>query len=394
MRAALIGVGGYGAWHLQEMAKAESMGKLHLVAVADLHDEADPVRVSLQEKNVRWYTDYRRLLAAEKDLDLVVICSPLHWHERMAQAALEETRARILLEKPAFPTIQQLRRMMALDRDRRVRVGFQMIHWPQIIAMKRLLRGQKIERVIVSAGQPRNISYFQRNNWAGRMVDDGEPVFDGVATNAAAHLVHLAFFLADSRPQEFALPVLVQAELYRAHAIESYDFAWLRADTENAAEIQIAVAHSVAEETPFTLRVETSDGHLVLDRESRRISGAGLIETPQSYEYPVNMELYRALLQGDGFDVTPTRLEDTLGYSLLTSGSLISSGGSRVIPQSFVSTDGGFLDVAGLTEYLRAFPERPGPPSLACLPWARRGQPFNPRNLTAVDVATCEERRP
>jgi hypothetical protein len=247
--------------------------------------------------------------------------------------------------------------------------------------MKSLLKGQQIKRVMVSSGMARDVRYYQRNSWAGRMNLDGEPVFDGVATNAAAHLVHLALFLADPKPGRFAMPDLVEGEFYRANSIESYDFAWLRALAGTGTEIQVAAAHCV-EDVPFVVRVETTQGVLSLGDDGKLLSGPAFLAEPIRFEdHDRDFDLYETmLLEEREYALSPTTLVDTTGYSLLTCGGLLSSDGIHPIPANFVSSRGDFSEVKGLKEFLQSFPIEPCPPSQK-FSWGRRGRTVSAKSI-------------
>ena len=107
---------------------------------------------------------------------------------------------------------------------------------------------------------PRSDRYYQRTNWAGKLVLGGEPVFDGPATNGLAHLVHNIMFLAGSEAVGSAVPIEVEGELYRARPIESYDVACLRGKFACGIDFSLAVTHSTKEPLPFKIEVRGTRG--------------------------------------------------------------------------------------------------------------------------------------
>jgi len=386
-RIALIGVGGHAAQHLATIRHLEKSGRVRLVAVADPFLERLPeVFESLVAAGVRCHRTHEDLLGAESGLDEVVISTPISLHEEMTRDVLARTGAGILLEKPAVPTIQQLDKLIALDSSSRVRVGFQMIHWPTVQFMKRLLcegGAGTLRRIVVSAGWPRGSRYYRRASWAGKMVCNGAPVFDGPATNALAHILHNAMFFADSSPRSFASPEVVRGEFYRCRKIESYDFAWMQADL-GGVEFSAALAHCVREKVPYRMRLDTDRGSLFFSEEAPHISNTLGLETELNYTRSVvKNELYDAFL-GEGN--RPTTLVDARGYTVLNCGALVSSGHIRDIPSSEVVCDGENEDVIGLHAYLSAFLEKPLPPSAAGFSWGTASQPVDCRALRSVDL--------
>jgi hypothetical protein len=56
----------------------------------------------------------------------------------------------------------------------------------------------------------------------------GLGIFDSPANNATAHFLHNMFYLLGATRETSAAPAVVQAELYRANAIENFDTAAIR----------------------------------------------------------------------------------------------------------------------------------------------------------------------
>lgn len=383
----LIGVGGFGASHLETIRALEETGEVCLAAVADpFVENLAQQHARLTATGIRWHRDYYDLLRGE-ELDGIVISTPIPLHDEMLSEALRRTTAKILLEKPALPVIQQLDRQIAQDSARRVRVGFQMIHWPVIRSIKHLLaegRAGKVRRITVSAGWPRGASYYGRAGWAGRMTWEGNPVFDGPATNAMAHLLHNVMFFAGEGERSFAVPRTVEAQLYRARQIESYDAAWIRADL-GGVEFHAALAHCVKGSVPYRLRIDTDRGSLSLHQEGLRIAGDWELE-PGPIDAPTDMiAMYRACFWNDPAGL-PSLLEDCRGYTLLTSAAFLSSGGIHGVPESSVTRGGEYDDVKGLADYLRAFPDDPKPPGEAGFFWAAKSREVECGKIARVDL--------
>ncbi|GAF69868.1 unnamed protein product, partial [marine sediment metagenome] len=96
---------------------------------------------------------------------------------------------------------------------------------------------------------PRRRSYYTRNDWAGRLrADDGSWVLDSPINNATAHFLHNMLFVTGPTPQSSAVPVEVQAELYRAKPIESFDTGAIRVRLDGGAEALLLTTHSTREE--------------------------------------------------------------------------------------------------------------------------------------------------
>jgi myo-inositol 2-dehydrogenase / D-chiro-inositol 1-dehydrogenase len=104
LTVAAIGVGGRGAAIGQQAAK---LGQL--VACCDVHRaNAERFAEGIKKRGgeCRVYTDYRELLAQEKDLDAVTIGTPDHWHVKIAIEALQAGK-HVYSEKPLTLSIEE-----------------------------------------------------------------------------------------------------------------------------------------------------------------------------------------------------------------------------------------------------------------------------------------------
>src|SRR5438105_3535962 len=218
VRFGLIGVGGIGAYHLAGIEECERAGDARLVAIADpTMDRFPEVKAKLDERGVRRHMNYTNMLREEKELDAVTIATPIPFHLEMARASLERGLF-VNLEKPPVPLIQQLDALIEADKNNHVAVGFQMIASEVVQRMKQLIVEGKlgdINDIRAAACWPRTDSYYNRAGWSGKMTLRGEPVFDGPATNALAHLIHNIMFLASPQRYGFDAPIEMQGELYR-----------------------------------------------------------------------------------------------------------------------------------------------------------------------------------
>jgi hypothetical protein len=113
---------------------------------------------------------------------------------------------------------------------------------------------------------PRGERYFRRNRWAGRLkTDDGEPVFDGPMNNATAHYLHNMLYVHGPTRETSATPAWVEAELYRANDIESYDTAALRCQTDAGAELLFYTTHAARHRVGPVCRFEFERGTVEYD---------------------------------------------------------------------------------------------------------------------------------
>jgi predicted dehydrogenase len=139
-RVGLIGAGWYGKsdlWRLIQVAPVEVVS----ICDPDKNMLAEALEIASQrqksKKTPRSYSDYRKMLA-EKDLDLVLIGSPDHWHALHMIAAVE-SGADVYVQKPISTDVLEGEAMVAAARkhNKVVQVGTQRKSTPHLIDAKK-----------------------------------------------------------------------------------------------------------------------------------------------------------------------------------------------------------------------------------------------------------------
>src|SRR5438093_6919084 len=139
-RVGLIGAGWYGKsdlWRLVPVAPVEIIS----ICDPDKHMLAEAVEIASQRqktrKQPRTYNDYREMLK-EKDLDIVLVGSPDHWHALHAIAAME-SGADVYCQKPISRDVREGEAMPNDDRKhgRVVQIGTQRKSTPHLIDAKK-----------------------------------------------------------------------------------------------------------------------------------------------------------------------------------------------------------------------------------------------------------------
>ena len=139
-RVGLIGAGWYGKsdlWRLIQVAPVE------VVSICDVDKNmlAGAVEIASQrqksKKKPRTYGDYREMLK-EKDLDIVLVGSPDHWHALHAIAAME-SGADVYCQKPISRDVREGEAMLDAARKlkRVVQIGTQRKSTPHLIDAKK-----------------------------------------------------------------------------------------------------------------------------------------------------------------------------------------------------------------------------------------------------------------
>ncbi|MCE0497046.1 MAG: Gfo/Idh/MocA family oxidoreductase [Methylacidiphilales bacterium] len=395
---ALFGASGYGTFHLNALFSLEKKGLIELAAVADpAISRLEEVRANLEEHHVPWYEEPGRLFQQERKIKAVSIAAPIPWHEGLCRAALEQDLY-VFLEKPPVPLIQQWDSLLRLDASRRIAVAFQNIASLPIQTLKHwCVEGRlgKIETIRITAAWPRKTKYYERNSWAGKLHLGDVPVFDGPATNALAHVLHDAMFLASPQPSGFAVPLEVKAELYRARPIESYDTCCLRALLEGGIELTAALTHACEETSPYKIVVTGSRGKAWISADGTRLEnnqGWPDIEEPSAQYRSRCYENF--ILYALGRRPRPdTFFADTRGYVLLTNGMILSSGAIHTIPTAYKSVvDAGqeaSYAIAGVLPLLQTTLEQGLLFSEQGVPWAVGCQMQSVRQLSSLSLKSC-----
>jgi predicted dehydrogenase len=153
-RVGLIGCGWYGKIDLFRLIQVAPVEVVSLCDVDKkmLADAAEQVAGRQKsKKKPRTYGDYREMLK-EKDLDLVLIATPDHWHALPMIAAVE-AGADVYVQKPISVDVAEGRAMVAAARKNKrvVQVGTQRRSTPHIIeARDRVVKPGKLGKVALA----------------------------------------------------------------------------------------------------------------------------------------------------------------------------------------------------------------------------------------------------
>jgi len=150
-RVGLIGSGWYGK---ADILRLIQVAPVEIVSLCDVDKrmlaEAADIVASRQRshKKPRTYTDYREMLK-EKDLDIVEVATPDHWHA-LAMIAAVESGADVYVQKPISVDVREGQAMLSAARkyNRVVQVGTQRRSTPHLIeARDNIVREGKLGKV-------------------------------------------------------------------------------------------------------------------------------------------------------------------------------------------------------------------------------------------------------
>ncbi len=247
-RLAVIGISGYGKIHLELARACRDRGEADLVAAVVINPDEEAANVAeLRAHGCAIYATHEEMLRRHAgQIDVCLIPTGIHWHVRMTLAALR-AGANVLVEKPLAGSLDGIAAVQAAEREtgRFVAVGFQDCYDPGTRWLEDELRRGAIGPVTAVrflGVWPRPRAYFRRNNWAGRLQVDGVPVNDSPLNNAFGHFVMLSLLFAGMQPDEVALSA-GEVELFRAHAIESFDTGVVRLRTARGVRLWFGASH-------------------------------------------------------------------------------------------------------------------------------------------------------
>jgi predicted dehydrogenase len=150
-RVGLIGTGWYGKTDLFRLIQVAPVDVVSLCDVDSqlLEDAAQQVAArQVSKKKPRTYTDYRKMLA-ERDLDIVLVVTPDHWHALPMIEAVK-SGADVWVQKPISVDVVEGQAMLAAARRHKkvVQVGMQRRSTPHLInARDRIIREGKLGTV-------------------------------------------------------------------------------------------------------------------------------------------------------------------------------------------------------------------------------------------------------
>ncbi|HEX8508682.1 MAG TPA: Gfo/Idh/MocA family oxidoreductase [Propionibacteriaceae bacterium] len=255
-RLILVGVGGYGLVHAGRIANLQASGLVQLAAAVDpIHDVA-PLPIA----GTPMYGELDDALASAGPVDVVVVAAPIAEHVRLAERALLGG-ADVLLEKPPVASFEDFTQLLDVERqtDRVVQVGFQSLGSRALRLLHEDAFGLgEIANVTATGAWSRTVGYWSRSPWAGRRSLHGQPVVDGVVTNALAHATATALAVIGCR--EAGDVVGVDADLYRANPIECDDTSVVRIRTTTGMTVTCAFTLCASEQQEPFVHIQGSRG--------------------------------------------------------------------------------------------------------------------------------------
>src|SRR5688572_1786893 len=249
VRVALAGIGGYGESYVDALLNDRRAAGTKLVGFVDPMPQRCRRLAEIRAAGIPIHANLQALFA-DTAVDLLMISTPIHLHCPQTCFALARN-VNVLCEKPLAGTLADGMTMVDAQRTSKAfaAIGYQWSFSAAVQALKRDVMSGALGRPIRMKALvffPRPVSYFSRNDWAGRIrAADGQGVYDSPVNNATSHYLHNMFYVLGRTRETSAMPATVQAELYRANSIENFDTAAIRASTDDGVEILFYTTHAV-----------------------------------------------------------------------------------------------------------------------------------------------------
>ena len=147
VRVGLIGSGSRGCYHLENLKSLEATNNIQIVAICDNYAPHLNDGLKIANGTAKGFSDYRKLLEM-KDLDCVLIVTPLHLHASIAVDAMKAGK-HVFCEKSMAKTVEECKLMYDTSKqtDKILQIGHQRCFKPSYIKAIEYIRSGKIGKV-------------------------------------------------------------------------------------------------------------------------------------------------------------------------------------------------------------------------------------------------------
>ncbi|MCI0512693.1 Gfo/Idh/MocA family oxidoreductase [candidate division KSB1 bacterium] len=273
---ALVGIGNYANHYLKILQKLEKekIANLFCVFIRNREKYEDRIK-ELDQKGIVVYTSFERMLSyGQGKVDIVALPIASMDHAEFTHQAMASGYD-VVLERPVAITIQDVDDLIQLQDEtgRYCIVDNEFLYSSSInLLCNEMSSGRlgKIKRIRTMGSWPADENYFKRNDWAGRLIANGKWNLDGPATNQCAAVLHNALYLVETVCGNAARIDTVQAELYRAYHIESYDTAAIRVLLMDGTQIFYVASYAVDNPIEPTMLIECENGEVLWNSEDEK----------------------------------------------------------------------------------------------------------------------------
>ena len=191
-RVAFVGAGNRGAQLAKTLA---SIPNAKIVAIADVN-ATRAAEIARLYDGAAVYTDFRKMLDERKDIDVVIIATPVNTHKDIAIAVLEMGR-HVYLEKPVAINPEECAQVATAAKTAKgiLQVGLQLRHDPARAAGIKFIQEGKLGKVI----------YLHATRHGGDLPHDAAWYFDrtksgDIIVEQAVHIIDIMVWAAGGPP--------------------------------------------------------------------------------------------------------------------------------------------------------------------------------------------------
>ena len=263
---AITGISGYGRTHYEDLLRRRDRGDVRILGAAVINQAEEAEKCAfLKSIGCQIFDSHAAMLSALRGkLDLCFIPTGIDLHAEMAVSAMR-AGANAFIEKPAAPVMQDISAMRQAEREtsRKVWVGFQISCQEQIPKIRAFCHSPEFGVIKAIRGigvASRNDSYYQRNQWAGKLKKNGKWILDSPYNNAFAHYLHLAllFSAPPDRIPEFRS---VRAQLFRVNpGLECADNGSIHALSVDGIPVHFYTSHTPEKLNELRIAVDGEHG--------------------------------------------------------------------------------------------------------------------------------------
>jgi len=287
-KVGFIGVGSRGRQLMRLIQAVKTNNPFEIVAVCDNYEPNYQQAIKMTDGKVKAFYDYRKVLEL-KDLDAVIVATPLHQHAHIVIDALD-AGIHVLCEKSMARTLEDTKKMAdAFYRSGKIlHIGHQRLFDPVYQKGMKMVHNGELGKIT----QIR--AYWHRNNDWRRKVPAEHPELErqinwrlydeyscGLMTELACHQIQVANWALQAEPVSVRG---VGGINYWKDGREVYD--------------NVALIYSYADGTQLIYDSMSSNRHYGLQEQIMGDKGTLEMETNRFYsEHPKNIEKPKGILQ-------------------------------------------------------------------------------------------------
>ena len=274
MKVLLVGVGRYGLRYLDYIIENPG-ADIELVGIVEKYYEFCQAKEKIENIGIPVFKSldefYKNNFA-----DLAIIITPPFLHSEQSVFCMSKG-SNVLCEKPIASTIEDAQKMIEAEEkyNKFIAIGYQWSFSNAILNLKKDILNERFGNPVVFkslSSFPRGKKYYA-NSWGGKLTFENIPVYDCIASNACAHDVHNMFFLLGESLESSASANKVEAQLFRANKIETFDTCIVKMETENNVRLYFSASHATNGHSGPRFEFVFENGHVEFNADN----GLGIV---------------------------------------------------------------------------------------------------------------------